>query len=680
MNKTLVTIVMLLMSWQAHGSERTSWVNDAGTGQFLMQDTDGHWEPALLLNTDADIEVNGPVAEVTLTQRFSNRARGFTEGIYVFPLPENAAIHGMNMLVGDRRIQGQIHEKQQARKIYEKARESGQRTGIVEQERPNIFTVSVANIAAGERIAVEIRYTQVLERDAARFSLRLPLTITPRYATPDPERYHALDLVKDRQGKLQPGSFSTSIVETATRSALLPEEAQQASLHARINPGLPISSLVSRSHDIHTNRLDDQYDITLAAGHVPMDRDFLLSWEISPRTESTATFFTETVEGEHYGLLMMMPPARGSNATAVHKEQILVIDQSGSMNGTRIAQARESLQHALRRLDAGDRFNVLAFNNHVRTLFPQPVRANRTNIHHAMAFISGLKAGGGTEMLPALKSALSMDSRPGYLRQILFVTDGAIANEHALLDTIHENLGDARLFPVGIGSAPNDFLLRGLARFGRGVHAWIGQPDQVRSEMNRLLDRMARPMLSDIRIELPEGITASFSPRKIPDLYQGEPLVASIRLDRLPEAITVRGRSPEGTWTRNISIESASSSAGVASLWARDRIRTLMDKLVGGADERDIRRQVLDIALQHQLVSRYTSFVAVEQAPIRQPGESLDSEKVANRLPADMTATGNRFPDTALGTDLQFLLAFALALTGLLLLLSSRGTCRHVTA
>lgn len=671
----ITTIVMLvLFSGPALADEQVDWLNDAKTGQFLVHSSDGGWESALLLNTEAEIEVNGPVAEVTITQHFSNRNRAFAEGIYVYPLPDNAAIHGMDMIVGQRRIQGEIHERKQAREIYQKAKKKGQRTSLVEQERPNVFTTSVANIAAGEQVSVELRYTQVLDRDGREFSLRLPLTMTPRYETPDPERYHSLDRVKNIDGQDNSGSFPTDIARTAFRTARLPDDAQQVSINARINAGLPLTHLVSRSHDIRTNHNDGDYNLTLAQDSVPMNRDFRLSWKLAPGADSAAAFFTETVGGEHYGLLLMMPPEPAAERKGVRKEQILVIDQSGSMRGERMKQARQSLLHALRRLDPRDRFNVVAFNNNTHTLFPEPVRASRDHVSQARDYVAGLDAGGGTEMLPAMKTALDMPTEPEFLRQIIFVTDGAIANEHAVLDAIHEKLDDARLFPVGIGAAPNGFLLRRLARFGRGTHSYIQDAGEVSATMKRLLDRIARPMLRDIRVELPEGIQGSFSPKKIPDLYQGEPVVATVKLDALPETVTVRGRNPQ-PWSREIRVHPDEPDHGVASLWARDRIGVLMDELTRGADKQTIRPQVVDIALQHELVSRFTSFVAVERKRTRREGESLETDKITPRLPSDMAKTGRNFPDTALHTGAQLRLGLILVLAGLLVMIGLRRRC-----
>lgn len=666
MYRVAILMIILLLACAVGANERVEWVNEAGTGHFLLRSADG-WEPALLLDTEVDIEVNGPVAEVTVTQRFSSRDRAFSEGVYVYPLADNAALHDMEMIVGQRRIQGEVHERREAGRIYDQAKQQGKRTGLVEQQKPNVFTTSVANIAPGETVAVELRYTQALERVGHRFSLHLPLTITPRYIPAGPEQYHALDAGAN--------AAPNSIARTARHTARLPDQAQRVRIQARIDPGLPTTDLVSSSHDIRTNRIDDHYRLTLADGAVPMNKDFRLSWKLAPRADTQATFLTRTLDDQHYGLLMMIPPKPGPRRHVVAREQILVLDRSGSMSGERMKQARRSTQHALRQLDPDDRFNVVAFNDTTRSLFPEPVRATRAHVRRALGFVDGLDGDGGTEMLPALRTALAMKRDPELVRQVIFVTDGAIGNENAVLQMVHEQLDGARLFPVAIGDAPNQSLLRRLARFGRGTSTTIQNHQEVSGKMNRLLERIARPVLSDLHLQLPPDIEAEFSPERIPDLYLGEPLVVSARLSRIPESITVHGRNPQ-TWQRTLQPETEREHEGVARLWARDRIRALMDRMAQGADEEEIRPRVVDIALRHRLVSRFTSFVAVEKRRVRSEGESLNREQLQSRLPEDMQTRGRGFPDTALNTGLKLRLAAMLALLGGLVLVLA-GRRRH---
>lgn len=668
MTRILGILGLLLASMPGWANERVDWLNAAETGQFLVRSVAGRFQPAILSNTDVEIDVNGPVAEVTVTQHFRNTSSEFAEGIYVYPLPDNAATHGMDMHIGSRHIVGEIHEREKAREVYRKARRAGKRTGLVEQQRPNLFTTSVANVAPGEEIRITIHYSQVLEREGRRFSLRLPLTLTPRFQPPDPERFHTLDL-KPNEAE-PPESIPTDIAETARKTANLPPDAQTASVTVRLNPGMPVTDLVSRSHDIRTAVNGHRQTVTLADGRVPMDRDFRLRWKADAGERSEAALFTQTVDGEHYGLLMLMPPSKVTSSKTLRKEQLLVIDRSGSMRGTRIQQARRSLLYALRRLNSDDRFNVLAFNNTYETLFPEPVAASPAHIQRAVAFVRRLDAGGGTEMLPVLRAALAMPQRSGYLRQVIFATDGAISNENALFALASKQSDGARLFPVGIGSAPNSFLMRRLAAFGRGTHTFIGDSGEVEKTMSALLDRIARPVLSDIELELPEGVSTNLSTERISDLYVNEPLVVAMKFNRFPRWIRVRGKEPR-SWSRRIPVN-RSEDAGVARLWARDRIRALMAEIVQGGDVDKLRSEVVTLALKHRLASRYTSFVAVDRTPVRQRAEEMDTHEITPRLPNDMATVGRGFPKTALDTGLQLVMGLVMALLGGMMLIFTR--------
>lgn len=664
MYRITIFITALLLACSAQASDWQALANDAGTGEFLMHTKSG-WQPGVLLGTQVNVDITGPVAEVTLTQRFKNPSGTFAEGVYVYPLPDNAALHGMVMLLGNRRIHGEIHKKAKARHIYRKAKRQGKRTALVEQLDPGVFNTSVANIPPGEVIKVKLEYTQVLERDGAKFSLHLPLTITPRYA-PGPSE----EGVQQRQSRVG-GLVATSIRKAAKRTRQMKDKMLQAHMQVELDPGLPITGLTSPSHAIHVQHENGHYTVKLADGAVPMDKDFVLSWQLQPQAHTTAAFLTQTVDGRHYGLLMMMPPQARSEHRAIPKEQILMIDQSGSMSGGRIEQARKSIQYALRQLDRDDRFNVIAFNSRTTTLFPEPVPASRRNVQRAQAFVDGIEAKGGTEIKPALRKALEMKRAPEHVHQIILATDAAVTNGQSLLALLHNELGNARLFPVAIGDAPNTSLLRGLARFGHGVSTHIQKAAQVTPRMKRLLGRIARPMLTGIRIHLPDGIKARLTPGRIPDLYSGQPLIVAARISRIPETITVTGRNPSA-WKRVLQPDTGAGHKGVARLWAQKRIETLMDRLATGASQAAIRPRVVHLALRHHLVTRYTSFVAVAEKRVRNASQSLKSETIHPRLPKDMQTPGRGFPDTALDTWHELTVAAFLALLAGLLLLSAR--------
>lgn len=675
-----VALAALSFSSQADAS-LAGWSNDAGTGVLLMRGGPQQpVTPATLLTTDVDIRVSGPVARVTVRQSFFNQGSGFAEAVYVFPLPETAAIHGMEMVVGQRRIVGEIHEKARAKAIYEQAKRAGRRAGLVEQRRPNVFTTAVANVAAGDRVEVTIEYTQKLVMDDGRFSVRFPLTLTPRFRpAPGNGNYHPLDLppAETRPGSEDEpeighpaaGTGSGDVSGPVAMPGRLSRHANRAGIEVTLDAGFPLARLESTSHAVTTARTGAGHRVTLRDGRVPMDRDFLLSWEPAVAGGSRSAFFTETVSGEHYGLLMVTPP-KVQSVNDLPREVVFIIDRSGSMGGASIRQARASLLDALGRLGPSDRFNIIAFDSDVTRLFGRTVPADRKHLARARGFVSRVQAGGGTRMLPALEAGLTLPGGPEYLRQVVFITDGAVTNENAIFALLHQRLDRARLFTVGIGSAPNTYFMRKAAEFGRGSFTYVSGAAQVRERMSALFRKLESPVMRDIRISLPEGVTAEMWPERVPDLYAGEPLLVSMKLNRRPAHVTVSGRRP-AHWEQVVSVPGTGGHAGIATLWAREKITALMDRITRGEAEETVRPRVVSVALTHALVSRYTSFVAVDQTPARPTASPLHAQAVPNHGPA-----GFAYPGTALGLN-------ALWLRGLLCLLAAallallHGRLRH---
>ena len=645
-------LILMGLCWQAArgegGDPLEQWINEADSGAFLMRDASGGWTPALLLDTEVDIRVSGPVARVSLVQRFRNRGGEFSEGVYVFPMPENSAVHGMVLGIGERRIIGDIREKEQAKQIYQQAKRDGRQAGIVEQRRPNMFSTKVANIGAGEEVTVTLHYSELLVPDGQRFSLRFPLTMTPRYSP-------SAELQDDESPVPVTASAQQPVEGLIHPDHALPESSHRVQISAYVDAGQEVADLASSSHQIRHQFDGRGYRVMLPAETVPMDQDFVLSWRLRSGASSRASLFTETVNNEHYAVLMLNPAEQPAKGNRMPREVILIIDTSGSMSGERIRQAQKSLVYALQQLQPEDRFNVLEFNSRYRLLYRQMMPASFANIEDASDWVNDLVADGGTEMLPVIEEALSLPTDPAYLRQVIFVTDGSVSNEQAVLQMIERRLHRARLFTVGIGAAPNNYLLSKAAEIGRGTFTYIGNAADVSSHMAALFDKLEKPVLTDLQIDWPAGVEVEAWPDKLPDLYVGQPLVVAMKLNRLPEAVTVRGRSPE-LWQQQMSVPDGQYHPGVATLWARSKIDSLMNRIIAGEREENIRPQVLDVALEHRLISRYTSFVAVEEHPVRSPDAPLLTQELGNRNPVDHV-----YPQTSLGL-MQLWLISALCL------------------
>ncbi|MBO6906166.1 MAG: marine proteobacterial sortase target protein, partial [Parvibaculum sp.] len=523
---TFVCLVLLFIaSFIQHAHADTGGLvklNDVESGALLFNSKEpGKYVPAPLLATDVKIDVTGPIARTRVTQQFINPGDGWVEGKYVFPLPENSAVDTLKMVIGDKVIEGKIKEKEEARRVYEEARAQGQKASLVEQQRPNVFTNSVANIGPKETIVVQIEYQQTVRRDGDTFSLRFPMVVAPRY-TPKTAEPQLVDFQSGGEGwgTVLPPERNDDLEQPPV---LHPDmgKINPVSLTVTLDAGFPLGDITSPHHKIALKRDGERKaSLTLAEELVPANRDFEMVWKPAATSAPTAALFRERIGNEDYLLVMLTPPSGSVQPEAKPREAIFVIDNSGSMSGPSMDQAKESLLWALNRLNPGDTFNVIRFDDTLTVLFPDAVPAHGENLAVAKKFVKNLEANGGTEMLPALRASLvdrkvSDDTR---VRQVVFLTDGAISNERELFHEITSNLGRSRLFTVGIGSAPNSYFMTRASEAGRGTFTHIGSEDQVTERMSELFDKLRNPVMTDITATWPDGRTTESWPNPVPDL------------------------------------------------------------------------------------------------------------------------------------------------------------------
>ena len=652
----LATIVVLLFATLgtrlAHAEEPPT---DVGAGTLLFRSSAG-FDPAAPLSTDVRLSIAGVVARVSIAQRFRNPGTEWAEAVYALPLPDDAAVDRLTMRIGDRLIEGEIREREEAQRVYRAARDSGRRASIVSQATPNLFTTAVANIGPGEWVDIEIEYLQTARYDSGELSVRLPLTLTPRYGIGDaPEQRNALPAVT------VPDGFTAAAI--AARN--------EATIEAALTPGIALVDVTAQGHEIAVTQEGGRYTIRTLAPRVPMDRDFVLAWRPALGSSPVLAAVAETRGDTTYALLMLLPPARlhaGYGAPA--REQIFVIDTSGSMAGAALEQAKAALTNALGRLSGADRFNVIEFNSVTTALYREPQAFASASHAEALRFVGRLRADGGTEMLPAVQTALREPAAPGFLRQVIFLTDAGVANETELFTAIKQGLGDARLFTVGIGAAPNSHFMRKAAQFGRGTFTHISSTAAVAEAMDALLAKLDQVALSDVLVDWPDAL--EMYPHRLPDLYAGEPVViaASFPAKDTPVEVHVSGRAGGVPWGQSVAVP-AGDEAGIAALWARRKIEFLVDSRVDGVPEDIVRALVLDVALEHGLVSPYTSLVAVDKTPARSAAAAIERRAVANMAPAGHAYAA--LPQTATVAPLALALgALALAAAAALFLLRER--------
>jgi len=662
----LILITLLLSGlWSSVVRAEGPLPADMQSGSLLFRMQEGY-VMATLMNTDVTMNINGLVARVSVRQEFRNEGSEWVEGVYVFPLPDKAAVDRMRLHVGDRFIEGEVREKEQAKKEYERAREQGRKASLVEQQRANLFTTSVANIAPGELVVVEIEYLEDLRYDDGTFSIRFPMTLTPRFIPGS--------ALPDRKGSgWSPDTTRVPDASLITPPMISASRGHQLTLRASVDAGVPLEIIASRYHPVNIGENQGRYDVTLAGGTVPMDQDFELLWRAVPSVAPRALAFGEMIDGEPHFLLMVMPP-NDSDAVPVTmpRDMIFIIDTSGSMHGVSIAQARRAVLQALDGLQPNDRFNVIEFNSYTKALSSQSMSADKSNLGKARDFVRGLEANGGTNMRPALELALSAGVDEAHLRQIVFITDGSVGNEEELYTLIEQRLGTARLFTVGIGSAPNSWFMRQSAELGRGTFVIISALHEVREKMDRLFKKLEYPQVTNINVAWPGGTLIEGYPAVVPDLYLGEPVTIKVKSSgefQAGDRVTISGNSAGGAWTRDLSLASKEDDPGIGALWARAKIAALHDDERRGADAASTRQTIVDTALAYHLVSKYTSLVAIDKTPVRPAGDPLSKEQVPNLLPYGQSMNAIfGFPATATDATLLQLRGLALILAALLLL------------
>jgi len=602
----VLALAVFIASAQAYPAAPVA--SSGGHGMLSLQGKSGNDEVAPLLFTDVHVRVTGMIARVAVTQRFVNPTADWREGVYLFPLPENAAVDHLRMHIGERVIEGRIEERSTARRAYEHAKSEGRKTTLIEQERPNLFKTNLANIAPDEEITVAIEYQQTLAYDAGSFSLRVPMAVTPRYVPGTP--------LADKSGHFSPTASAPQMhvhdVEHITPPYVHPREGwdNPVAITIDLTAEFPLSQLASAYHAIDVDeRPGYRYRLKLSDMQIPANRDFELNWTPDVGSRPAAALFTETRGSKTYALLMALPPPAADLATAhPPREVTYIVDTSGSMDGVSIIQAREALLIALERLRPGDRFNVIEFNSTTTPLFSAPIAVDATTLRKARVFVSGLKARGGTEMLPALKAALTDDlastRAPSLMRQVIFLTDGAVGNEDEILRLIERQIGDRSLFTIGIGPAPNSFFMSRAAQIGRGTHTFIGHVHEVKDRMTALLQKLETPALTDISVVWPGG--ADVSPQLPPDLFAGQPVVVTAAFPTRGENgnVAISGRRGDSTWGTLLPIVAGATEPGVGILWARGKIESLLDAERQGAPHDEVRAAVLDLALAHHLASK----------------------------------------------------------------------------
>jgi len=621
-------------------------LSEVGAGELLAKGVD-RLIPLPVLDIKVRLDVAGIMVHGTVTQKFENPTDDVIEAVYVFPLPENAAVHSMEMMIGSRLIHSVIQEREQARKTYEAAKKEGRKAALVEQERPNLFTTSAANINPGEQIEVTLEYIQELTHAGDELQLDFPLTFTPRFVPGPATTAEAIDGERITSPFVPPGSASVP----------------RAKMEVRIMAGLALADVRCLSHPVRTWWDGETIVIEPVEESIAADRDFRLRWALETGEKPSAAVLVEDGGEDRYALMMLLPPAdEFSRETGLPTETVFVVDVSGSMDGSSIVQAREALMAALDRLRPDDRFAILAFDDEVYEFRNRFAPAHAADLEDARRWVRALRADGGTMIHPALMRGIGMfrDDGSGRVRRIVFLTDGAVGNEGRLLAAVRGSLGKTRLHTLGIGSAPNRYLMRKMAAAGGGLCEFISASAEAGNRVDKFFRRLDRPVATDLVLEW-EGVRPwEVYPENLPDLHAGEPLFVSARFapGQAQGRVILRGRISDGEFRTVLDLRAdAPEDSGVAVRWARAKVGALMDSLHEGAGQDKVRAAVIRISKMYRIITRYTSLVAVEEFP--SAWGDARTVRVPNSLP-----DGAVLPTGGSSEPLILLIAIALLASG----------------
>lgn len=581
--------------------------DEVGTGELRVEGGGA----LVLEHTSMVAEVHAGMARVTLIQWFHNPYEEPIEATYLLPLPSMAAVDTMDLTCGDRRIEGIVLPRQEARDLYEQAKADGKKAALLEQQRDNLFTQKVAGICPGETVEVTIQYVETVPYDDGTYSLALPTTVGPRFAPPwDVPDHDLIDTEYERTG-------------------------HDVDITVYVDEGLPLESVWSDSHDVDIEDADWGGQITLTQGDVIPNRDFTLSWTLAGNEPRAALLAYRPDEDDGYLALTVEPPILSDTFEQRPRELLFVLDASCSMGGQPWELASQTVLHALDRLGPNDTFDVVTFSNGDSALFETPQPATKANKAAAKEWLAEAYDGGGTQMERGILRSLGMPETDR-LRLVLFLTDGYIGDEAEMFRLVREHRGKARLFSLGIGEAPNRYLLEGLAEMGKGQVSYQSAGRPIAETVGEFYERIAHPAMTDIRIDWGGLEVVETYPKSIPDLWVGQPIRVIARYRGAGEAtVRLTGVVGRETWEQELTVELPERSLeheALGSLWARRKIRDL-EWYPGKLTSEQVEDAIVDVAMEHHLVSKYTSLVAVDDRPSR-CGPASFSLEIPHELPA----------------------------------------------
>ena len=574
-----------------------------------------------LKHTDVKAQISGFLSRVTVTQEFENPFKEKIEAVYTFPLPQNVAVDDMTMLVGDRTVRGKILRREEAQAVYKAAKNNGQTASLLEQERPNIFTQSVANILPGEQIKITISYVETLKYEDGSYEFVFPMVVGPRY-------------VPGNATGAQGNGFAPDTDRVPDASRITPKPppvgmraGHDISIDVTLDAGVPIDGLNAKTHEVLLEQPDIRHaHISLKDQETIPNKDFILRYDVAGKKINDA-LLTHSTGHSGFFTLILQPPERVTVEDVTPKELVFVLDTSGSMSGFPIEKAKETMKLALDNLYPYDTFNLITFAGDEHILFPEPVPATKENLEKAQKFLDTREGGGGTEMMKAIKASMDPSDKQDHVRIVCFMTDGYVGNDMEIIGEVQKH-PNARVFSFGIGSSVNRFLLDNMAKYGRGEVEYVGLNDDGSAAAKRFHERVRNPLLTDLSIDWNGMPVSDVYPKTIPDLFSAKPVILEGRYAGNGKGvIRLRGKMSGRDFVREIPVDFSSTEQHdvLATLWARTRIDDLIGQDMNGAQQgtmkEDLKQAITQLGLDYRIMTQFTSFVAVEEMIVTDGGQ-----------------------------------------------------------
>jgi Ca-activated chloride channel family protein len=619
--KKMLKGILILMSLQAGipaCTQQETGADKTLSPYFVVLGNDEQTDRLPLKSTTAEVNIAGVIADVKIRQTYKNEGKNVLEAIYVFPASARAAVYDMKMTIGEREIIAIVMEKQAARQTYEEAKQQGKTASLLEQMRPNVFQMNVANILPGDVIEVELSYTEMLVPVNSVYEFVFPTVVGPRYSNQTAEENPA----------------DQWIANPYTEEGIKP--AYSFNIKTNISAGMPIKDIRSTSHEVDIKYLNpSQAAVSLKQSEAGGgNRDFILQYRLAGNEiESGILLFEDKYD--KYFLAIVQPPKQVKTESVPPREYIFIVDVSGSMHGFPLDISKKLLRDLISGLRSVDKFNVLLFSGGNSVLFDNSMPATPENISRAIKLIDEQQGGGGTELLPALKRALAMKGTESYSRTFVIATDGYVSVEKESFDLIRDNLGNANFFAFGIGTSVNRYIIEGMAHVGQGEPFIITDPNDASKAANRFKQYISNPVLTKIKTSYQGFEVYDLQPENVPDVLAERPVVIIGKYKGSARGqISITGITGSGIYSKTLNImeyHSLAANSALKYLWAREKIRLLADYTHVEGNEQ-LTKNIIELGLKYNLLTDYTSFVAVD-SEVRNNGGNITTVKQPLPLP-----------------------------------------------